>query len=55
MTAPAIIPDPSAAAQFMQACREVLARAGARWVDLAGPYEDRLAAAIAAIEALPPP
>lgn len=48
-------PDPLRRRQFMQACREVLARAGARWVDLAGPYEDRLAAAIAAIEALPPP
>jgi HTH-type transcriptional regulator, transcriptional repressor of NAD biosynthesis genes len=48
-------PDDARRRQFMAACRAVLEKAGAAWVDLAGPYEHRLAAAIAAIAALGPP
>lgn len=36
-------------------CREVLAEAGVRWVELSGDWDARFAAAVAAVEALQPP
>jgi len=48
-------PDEARRRQFMQACRDVLDRAGANWVEISGSWEERLAKSIAAIEALGPP
>lgn len=48
-------PDDERRRRFMQACRDVLAQAGAAWVEISGPWEDRFDKAVAAIEALPPP
>lgn len=41
--------------RFDGMCRDVLAQAGVRWVDITGGWDARFAAAVAAIEALPPP
>ncbi|HEY5710892.1 MAG TPA: AAA family ATPase [Allosphingosinicella sp.] len=48
-------PDDERRALFMSACRQVLDRAGARWVEIAGTWEERFAKSVAAIEALGPP
>jgi NadR type nicotinamide-nucleotide adenylyltransferase len=48
-------PDDERRGRFMQACRDVLDRAGAAWVEISGSWEDRFAKAVAAIEALGPP
>jgi HTH-type transcriptional repressor of NAD biosynthesis genes len=48
-------PDDPRRRAFMQACRDVLAQAGATWVEITGSWEDRFAKAVAAIEALGPP
>jgi len=48
-------PDPDRRRAFMRACREVLDRAGANWVEISGTWEERFARAVAAIEALGPP
>ena len=48
-------PDAPRRQAFMQACREVLASAGANWVEISGGWEERFAKAVAAIEALGPP
>lgn len=48
-------PDDARRRRFMQACRDVLEQAGARWVEISGPWEERFDKAVAAIEALGPP
>jgi len=48
-------PDDERRRQFMQACRDVLVRAGAEWVEISGSWEERFATAVAATEALGPP
>jgi NadR type nicotinamide-nucleotide adenylyltransferase len=48
-------PDPERRRRFMEACVEVLERAGASWVHIAGSWEQRFATAVAAVEALAPP
>ncbi len=48
-------PDAERRRAFMRACRDVLARAGADWVEISGSWEERFAKAVAAIEALRPP
>lgn len=48
-------PDDARRQRFMNACRDVLARAGADWVEISGPWETRFDKAVAAIEALFPP
>ena len=48
-------PEPERRRAFMQACREVLQRAGAHWVEISGNWEERFAKAVAAIEGLGPP
>lgn len=41
--------------RFDAMCRELLAEAGAHWVELAGDWDARLATAVAAVEAMQPP
>jgi NadR type nicotinamide-nucleotide adenylyltransferase len=48
-------PDEERRRAFMRACRDVLTRAGARWVEISGSWEERFAKAVAAIEELGPP
>jgi HTH-type transcriptional repressor of NAD biosynthesis genes len=48
-------PDDERRRQFMQACRDVLVRAGASWAEISGSWEERFEKAVAAIEALGPP
>jgi HTH-type transcriptional repressor of NAD biosynthesis genes len=48
-------PDDARRRRFMQACRDVLDRAGANWVEISGSWEERFAKSVAAIEALGPP
>jgi nicotinamide riboside kinase len=48
-------PDEARRRAFMTACRDVLAKAGANWVEIDGNWEERFARAVAAIEALGPP
>lgn len=48
-------PDPPRRRRFMDACEEVLARAGARWTLISGAWEERFDKAVAAIEAIGPP
>ena len=47
-------PDPADRRRFMAACRDVLDRAGARYVLISGTWEDRFDKAAAAIEAATP-
>jgi NadR type nicotinamide-nucleotide adenylyltransferase len=48
-------PDPADRRRFMAACEQVLDEAGAHWVRVQGSVDQRLAQAIAAIDALEPP
>jgi HTH-type transcriptional repressor of NAD biosynthesis genes len=48
-------PDDERRRAFMRACREVLERAGANWVEVSGSWEERFAKSVAAIDALGPP
>jgi HTH-type transcriptional repressor of NAD biosynthesis genes len=48
-------PDDERRRAFMRACREVLERAGANWVEISGSWEERFAKSVAAIDALGPP
>jgi len=48
-------PDDARRNAFMRACRDVLAQAGATWVEISGSWEERFAKAVAAIEALGAP
>jgi NadR type nicotinamide-nucleotide adenylyltransferase len=48
-------PDDERRRAFMRACREVLERAGAHWVEISGSWEERFDKSVAAIEALGPP
>jgi HTH-type transcriptional repressor of NAD biosynthesis genes len=48
-------PDDERRRAFMRACRAVLARAGANWVEISGSWEERFARSVAAIEALGSP
>jgi NadR type nicotinamide-nucleotide adenylyltransferase len=48
-------PDDDRRRQFMRACRDVLDRAGAKYVEISGSWEERFAKAAAAIDALGPP
>jgi NadR type nicotinamide-nucleotide adenylyltransferase len=47
-------PDDERRRAFMRACRDVLDRAGANWVEISGSWEERFARSVAAIEALGP-
>jgi NadR type nicotinamide-nucleotide adenylyltransferase len=48
-------PDDARRRKFMQACRDVLDRAGATWVEISGSWEERFRKSVAAIDALGPP
>jgi NadR type nicotinamide-nucleotide adenylyltransferase len=48
-------PDDERRRAFMRACRDVLTRAGAHWVEISGSWEERFDKSVAAIEALGPP
>ena len=48
-------PDDERRRAFMQACRDVLDRAGAHWVEISGSWDERFARSVAAIEAFAPP